>query len=120
MKKVFSTRKYICADSEDAALEKCYIDYIMLKTEIKIPNSDIKATVYGVEISRKKEICGIETTIEKAVAKDIFATSEYTKSFICALAANRIMPSDLKVAIGSMLGKNGLEPPEVSYRGASI
>ncbi len=119
MQKVYSTRKYISIDTQNCLIGGCYIDYCMLKSEIRIPHSDIKVTVYGVEIEKKQKKNGIETLLEKATVNDIFATSEYTTSFILTLAQKKIMPSELKNVIGDLLGDSGFEPPEVTYISAA-
>lgn len=119
MKRIYTTRKCISIDNSSPFISACYVDYCMLKSEIKIPNSDIIVTVYGVEVEKKQKKNGTETLLEKAVVNDIFATGEYTTKFILKLAEKKIMPCELEKIIGDLLGSNGLELPEVTYISAA-
>lgn len=114
MQKIHSARKYVSLTPEGGWFGGLYLDYYMVKSEIKIPNSDIKATVYGIEIEKKLEEDGVERVLEQAAVQDIFATAENTETLISRLAAREIMPSTLEYVIDDLLGERGFEPPEVN------
>jgi len=114
MQKIHSARKYVSLNPEGSWFGGFYLDYYMVKSEIKIPNSDIKATVYGIEIEKKFEEDGIERVLEQAEVRDIFASAENTKTLISRLADREIMPATLEYVIDDLLGEKGFEPPEVN------
>jgi hypothetical protein len=114
MQKIHSKRKYVPLSPEGIFSGGYYLDYYILKSEIKIPRSDILATVYGIEIEKKYEEDGIEKLIEKASLNDIFASMENTERLIVRLADKLILPSTLEYVIDDMLGEKGFEPPEIT------
>ncbi len=114
MQKIHSARKYVSLTPEEGWFGSYYLDYYMIKSEIKIPNSDIKATVYGVEIEKKLEEDGCEKILEQASVKDIFASPENTRALISRLARHTVMPSSLEYVIDDLLGEKGFEPPEIT------
>ena len=115
MKKIHSKRKFVSITPEGHSFEGYFLDYYILKSEIKIPNSDIKVTVYGIEIEKGYSENGVEKLLEQAKVDDIFVSSEYADSFISTLAKRQVTPSSLKYIIEDLLGKEGYELPEVSY-----
>ncbi len=114
MQKIHSKRKYVAINPEGAFFGGFYLDYYILKSEIKIPRSDIKATVYGIEIEKKYEEDGTEKLLEQAFVNDIFASEENTEKLIVRLADKLIMPSTLEYVIDDLLGEKGFEPPEIT------
>jgi len=112
MKKIHSQRKYVSISPEGFCFTGFYLDYYILKSEIHIPNSDIRAVVYGIEIEKKYEEDGTEKILEQANINDIFVSEEHTKKFIGMLAGKQITPSGLKYVINELLDENGYEPPE--------
>ena len=112
MEKIHSERKFVSISPEGLCFEGFYLDYYIIKSEIKIPNSAIKATVYGVEIEKKYEEDGIVKLLEQAYINDIFTTREHTGKFIKRLAAKSVTPSSLKYVIDELLDENGYEPPQ--------
>ncbi len=117
MQKIHSARKHIALNPDGDWFGGFYLDYYMIKSEIKIPNSAIKATVYGVEIEKKQEENGTETVLESASIRDIFASPENTGRLISRLSEKMVMPSTLEYVIDELLGESGLEPPEIKYSG---
>ena len=118
MQKIHSARKHVTLTPEGDWFGGFYLDYYMIKSEIKIPNSAIKATVYGVEIEKKQEEDGTQIVLESAIIRDIFASPENTNKLISRLSEKLVMPSTLKYVIDELLGEGGLEPPEICYTGA--
>lgn len=112
MEKIHSERKFVTISPEGFGYDGFYLDYYILKSEIKIPNSSICATVYGIEIEKKYEENGVSKLLEEASINDIFVSKEHTKKFIDKLAQNKITPSLLKYVIDDLLDEKGLEPPE--------
>ncbi len=112
MEKIHSERKFVPITPEGLGFEGFYLDYYIIKSEIKIPNSQIKATVYGIEIEKKYEENGRVKLLEQANINDIFVSKEHTKKFIDRLARNQVTPSSLKYIIDDLLDENGYEPPE--------
>ena len=114
MQKIHSKRRYVPLSPEGIFSGVYYLDYYIIKSEIKIPRSDIRATVYGIEIEKKYEEDGTEKLIEQALINDIFASMENTEKLIVRLADRLIMPSTLEFVIEDMLGEKGFEPPEIT------
>ena len=114
VEKIHSKRKFVSITPEGHSFEGYYLDYYMLKSEIKIPNSNIKATVYGIEIEKKYSENGVEKLLEHAKMDDIFVSSEYAHSFIASLAKRHITPSSLRYIVEDLFSENGYEPPEVT------
>lgn len=116
MQKIHSKRKYVTINPEGCCFGGFMLDYYVIKSEIKIPNTDIKATVYGIEIEKKYEEDGTEKILEQAYVNDIFASEEHTHKLIYRLAEKLIMPSTLEYVIEDMLGEKGFEPPEITLK----
>ena len=114
VEKIHSKRKFVSITPEGHSFEGYYLDYYMLKSEIKIPNSNIKATVYGIEIEKKYSENGVEKLLEHAKMNDIFVSSEYAHRFIANLAKKHITPSSLRYIVADLFSENGYEPPEVT------
>jgi len=112
MEKIHSERKYVSIAPEGFGFEGFFLDYYILKSEIKIPGANIRATVYGIEIEKKYEENGITKLLEQANINDIFASKEHTKKFIKKLAQKHVTPSTLKYVIDELFDENGFEPPE--------
>jgi len=114
MQKSHIARRYLYKAHCNEFFCEDFLDYYMTRSEIVIPNSNIKATVYGVEIEKKQRKNAKEITVEKACIKDVFTTGTHTKDFIAKLAQLRITPSSLKSEISTLLGESGFEPPEIT------
>ena len=46
MEKIHSERKYVSISPDGSSYEGFFLDYYILKSGIRIPGSDIRATVY--------------------------------------------------------------------------
>ncbi len=114
MEKIHSQRKFVSIAPEGYGFDGFLLDYYILKSEIRIPNSNIKATVYGIEIEKRYEENGNQKLLEQASICDIFVSREHTASFIEKLAARQVTPSTLKYVIDDLLGEKGYEMPEFS------
>ena len=112
MEKIHSERKYVSISPDGSSYEGFFLDYYILKSGIRIPGSDIRATVYGIEIEKKYEEDGKIKVLEQANINDIFTTKEHTEKFIKRLAGSLITPPSLKYVIDDILDEKGYEPPE--------
>ena len=112
MEKIHSERKFVSISPDGYGFEGFFLDYYILKSEISIPRSNIKATVYGIEIEKKYEELGTTKLLEQANINDIFVSKEHTIKFIKKLARKQITPSALKYVIDELFDENGYEPPE--------
>ena len=114
LEKFHSKRKFVSITPEGHSFEGYFLDYFRLKSEIKIPNSNIKVTVYGIEIEKRYSENGVEKLLEHARVDEIFVSSDYADSFIATLAKRHVTPSSLKYIVEDLLCENGYEPPEVT------
>lgn len=112
MEKIHSQRKFVSIVPDGSSYEGFFLDYYIVKSGIRIPGSDILATVYGIEIEKKYEEEGRVKVLEQANINDIFTTKEHTEKFIKKLASGCVTPSALKYVIDDLLDEKGYEPPE--------
>ncbi len=111
MQKIHAGRKYISLNVECSFFEGFYIDYYILQSELKVPDANFSAIIYGIEIEKKYEEDGREKTLERACVHDIYTSRRKTEALIKKLSDRCISPLMLEYVIDDILGENGLEPP---------